>query len=152
MIHFGDLPIDSCAGQNKPYKTPLFYSQIHCIAPVRLQTSDGFFCFINHLSGGGVNANRNAMCSPSLACKNKTEKDCNCSRIAKETAMTSVIFVEGRRQTLFYFRNWRQEYERSKRALKNTCLLLPETRQSQATNLKGLVTWHDLAVDLGCKM
>ena len=69
------------------YKTPLFYSQIHCIAPVRLQTSDGFFCFINHLSGGGVNANRNAMCSPSLACKNKTEKDCNCSRIAKETAM-----------------------------------------------------------------
>ena len=54
MIHFGDLPIDSCAGQNKPYKTPLLYSQIHCIAPVRLQTSDGFFCFINHLSGGGL--------------------------------------------------------------------------------------------------
>ena len=38
---------------------------------------------------------------PSLACKNKTEKDCNCSRIAKETAMMSVIFVEGRRQLIF---------------------------------------------------
>ena len=87
LIHFGDLPIDRCAGQNKPYKTPLLYSQIHCIAPAHLQTSDGFFCFIKHLSGGGVNANRNATCLPSLACKNKTEKDCNCSRIAKETAM-----------------------------------------------------------------
>ena len=62
LIHFGDLPIDRCAGQNKPYKTPL-----------HLQTSDGFFCFIKHLSGGGVNANRNAMC-PAWHAKTKLRK------------------------------------------------------------------------------
>ena len=73
LIHFGDLPIDRCAGQNKLYKTPLLYSQIHCIAPAHLQTSDGFFCFIKHLSGGGVNANRNAMC-PAWHAKTKLRK------------------------------------------------------------------------------
>ena len=31
----------------------------------RLQTSNGFFCSVNHLSGGGVNANHNATQSPS---------------------------------------------------------------------------------------
>ena len=29
-----------------------------------LQTSNGFFCSVNHLSGGGVNANHNAKYSP----------------------------------------------------------------------------------------
>ena len=43
----------------------------------RLQTSNGFFCSINHLSGGGVNANHDL---PSLAHKNKTEND---SRLLK---------------------------------------------------------------------
>ena len=45
------------------------------------------FLFHQSFEWGWVNANRNATCSPSLACKNKTEKDCNCSRIAKETVM-----------------------------------------------------------------
>ena len=45
----------------------------------RLQTSNGFFCSVNHLSGGGVNANHN---SPSLAHKNKTEND---SRLLKNS-------------------------------------------------------------------
>ena len=40
----------------------------------------GFFCFVNHLRGGGVNANDNATHSPSLARKNKTEND---SRLLK---------------------------------------------------------------------
>ena len=40
-----------------------------------LQTSNGFFCSVNHLSGGGVNANHNAKHSPISACKNKTEND-----------------------------------------------------------------------------
>ena len=40
-----------------------------------LQTSSGFFCSVNHLSGGGVNANHNAAHSPSLALKNKIESD-----------------------------------------------------------------------------
>ena len=41
----------------------------------RLQTSNGFFCSVNHLSGCGVYANHNATHSPSLARKNKTEND-----------------------------------------------------------------------------
>ena len=41
-----------------------------------LQTSNGFFCSVNHLSGGGVHdANHNTTHSPSLACKNKIEND-----------------------------------------------------------------------------
>ena len=40
-----------------------------------LQTLNGFFCSVNHLSGGGVNANHNAMLSPCLARKNKIEND-----------------------------------------------------------------------------
>ena len=34
-----------------------------------------FFCSVNHLSGGGVNANHNTTHSPSLARKNKIEND-----------------------------------------------------------------------------
>ena len=48
----------------------------------RLQTSNGFFCSVNHLSGGEVNANHNATHSPSLAHKNKTEND---SRLLKNS-------------------------------------------------------------------
>ena len=48
----------------------------------RLQTSNGFFCFVNHLRGGGVKANHNATHSPSLACKYKTEND---SRLLKNS-------------------------------------------------------------------
>ena len=40
-----------------------------------LQTSNGFFCSVNHLSGGGVNANHKATHSPSLVSKNKIEND-----------------------------------------------------------------------------
>ena len=40
---------------------------------MRLQTLNVFFCSVNHLSGGGVNANHNAKQSPSLACINKTD-------------------------------------------------------------------------------
>ena len=40
-----------------------------------LQTTNGFFCSVNHLSGGGVNANHKATHSPSLARKNKIEND-----------------------------------------------------------------------------
>ena len=47
-----------------------------------MQTSNGFCCSVNHLTGGGVNANDNAMHSPSLASKNKTEND---SRLLKNS-------------------------------------------------------------------
>ena len=41
----------------------------------KLRRDFGFFCLVNHLSGGWVNANHNARHSPSLAYKNKTEND-----------------------------------------------------------------------------
>ena len=40
-----------------------------------LKTSNGLFCSVNHLIGGGVNANHNATHSPSLVRKNKIEND-----------------------------------------------------------------------------
>ena len=40
---------------------------------------------------------------PSLAAKTKLRMALDCSRIAKEIAMVSGIFVNGRRQTLLYF-------------------------------------------------
>ena len=57
----------------------------------------GFFCSVNHFSEGGVNGNRIVTCSPSLA-----KNDSSCSRIAREIAMVSGFFVEGRRQMLLY--------------------------------------------------
>ena len=36
---------------------------------------NGLFCSVNHLIGGGVNANHNATHSPSLVRKNKIEND-----------------------------------------------------------------------------
>ena len=57
----------------------------------------GFFFSVNHFSEDGVNANHNATCSPSLA-----ETTLDCSRIAKEIAMVSGFFVDGRRQPLLY--------------------------------------------------
>ena len=39
----------------------------------KLRRNFGFFCSVNHFSGGGVNTSHNAIRSPSLACKNKTE-------------------------------------------------------------------------------
>ena len=65
------------------------YNQIHSLYRAAR------FCTVNHLSGGGVNANHNATHSPSLARKRKL-------RIAKEIAMMNGIFVESRsRHALF---------------------------------------------------
>ena len=65
------------------------YNQIHSLYRAAR------FCTVNHLSGGGVNANHNATHSPSLARQKKL-------RIAKEIAMMNGIFVESRsRHALF---------------------------------------------------
>ena len=64
----------------------------------KLRRDFGFFCSVNHFSEDEVNANHNVTCWPSLA-----KNDSSCSRIAKEIAMVSRFFVEGRRQRLFYF-------------------------------------------------
>ena len=63
----------------------------------KLRRDFRFFCSVNYLSEGGVNANHNVTCSPSLA-----EDDASCSRIAKEMSMVSGFFVEGGMQTLLY--------------------------------------------------
>ena len=75
--------------------------------------SFGFFCSVNHLSEGGVNANyKNETRSASFIRKNKIDNDSrqessfslalDCLRIAKEIATVSGIFVKGRSQTLLY--------------------------------------------------
>ena len=62
---------DKCSTQHyMQYCYILFYSEIRCIPLHVLQTSknfNGFFCSVNHLSEGRVNANHNVTCSPSLA-------------------------------------------------------------------------------------
>ena len=72
------------------------------------------------MSGGGVNANHNATHSPSLARKIKLRMTLNCSRIAKEIAIMSGIFVEGRKQILLYS------------CKRQTSRLLPETIRNRA--------------------
>ena len=95
-----------------------------------LQTSNGFFCSVNHLSGGGVNTNHNATHYPAWPAKTKLRMTLNCSRIAKEVAMISAIFVEGRRQTLLYSCK-RKEQERTQTASKKTSRSLPETMRNR---------------------
>ena len=56
--------------------------------------------------------------------KTKLRMTLDCSRIAKEIAMMSGLFVEGERQ------------EWSEKSSKKTSRLLPETGRSQATNLE----------------
>ena len=73
----------------------------------KLRRDFWFFCSVNYLSRGGVIANHNEKHSPSLARKYKTNMKLrmtlDCSRIiAKEIAMVSGIFVDGRRETLLY--------------------------------------------------
>ena len=71
---------------------------VSCCAFCKLRKDFGFVCSVNHLiSEGGVNANHNVTCSSSLA-----ENDSTLITIAKEIAMVSGFFVEGRRQTLLY--------------------------------------------------
>ena len=70
---------------------------------------------------------------PAWTAKTKPRKTQDCSRIAKEIAMMSGIFVKDRRQTLLYYCK-RQEKERSEKFSEKTSRLFPETGPSQATN------------------
>ena len=83
---------------NRDNKTPTGFIAKFVVSRCTFTNFEWVFCFVNHLSGGGVNANHDATHSPSLALK--TAQDC--SRTAKEIAMMSRLFVEGRGQTLLY--------------------------------------------------
>ena len=100
----------------------------------RLQTSNGFFCSVNHLSGGGVMQITMQRTRPAWPAKTKLRVTLDCLRIAEEIAMISGLFVEGRRQTLLY--SFKRQYEISEKSSKKTSQLLPETGRSQATNLE----------------
>ena len=67
---------------------------------------------------------------PTWTAKTKPRKTQDCSRIAKEIAMMSGIFVKGRR----LYSCKRQEKERSEKFSEKTSRLFPETGPSQATN------------------
>ena len=76
MIKYGKKLINNC----NYYILSYFILAKFIVSAACLQTSKGFCCSTNHLSGGGVNVNHNATHSPSLAGKNKTEND---SRLLK---------------------------------------------------------------------
>ena len=60
-----------------------------------LQTSNGFFCSVNYLSGGGVNANHNGKHPPILACRNKTENDSRLLKNSEENGDDEWTFCRG---------------------------------------------------------
>ena len=57
----------------------------------------GLFCSVDHFSEGGVNANHNITCSPSLA-----ENDSRLFKNNEGNRDGQWIFDEGRRETLLY--------------------------------------------------
>ena len=62
---------------------------------------------------------------PAWTAKTKPRKTQDCSRIAKEIAMMSGIFVKGRRQTLLYYCK-RQEKERSENFQRKLVVYCPK--------------------------
>ena len=81
----------------------------------KLQRGLGFFCFVNHFSYGGVNANHNVTGSLSLGEILRMTLDC--TRIAKDFMMVSEFLSnEGGTQTLASDKNKKDhEHLRSKR-------------------------------------
>ena len=123
-LFFADVTPFSCY-QNS-------YGQICCIA-AHLQTSNGFFCSVNHLSGGGVNANHN---SPSLAHKNKTENDSRLLKNSEGNHDDEWTFCRGQEADIVLFLQETCKNKTSEKSLKKTSWLLPERGRSQATNVE----------------
>ena len=98
---------------------------VSCCAFCKLRKDFGFVCSVNHLiSEGGVNANRNVTCSPSLV-----ENDSTLLTIGKEIAMVST--EEEADVALFL------QVTRMRKIIKIceanlTSRLLPETGRSQS--------------------
>ena len=102
----------------------------------RLQTSNGFFCSVNHLSGGGVNANHNATHSPSLARKNKTENDSRLLKNSEGNRDDEWTFCRRQEADIALFLQETCKNKTSEKSLKKTGRLLPERGRSQAINLE----------------
>ena len=99
----------------------------------RLQTLNGFFCSVNHLSGGGVNANHD---SPSLAYKNKTENDSRLLKNSEGNRDDEWTFCTRQEADIPLFLQETCKNKTSGKSLKKTSWLLPESGLSQATNLE----------------
>ena len=69
----------------------------------RLQTSNGLFCSVNHLSRGGVNANHDATHSLGLARKNKTENDSRLLKNSEGNRDDDYTFCRGQRADITLF-------------------------------------------------
>ena len=89
--------------------TRLFYKPNSLYHAARFQTSNGFFCSVNHLSGGEVNVNHSATHLPSLARKNKTENDSRTRRHDVESTCAALgsycSFYGGLRKAIRYSMN-----------------------------------------------
>ena len=107
--HFDAYKKIPCETQNNKSTAKFVVS---CCPFCKLRRDFGFFCSVSHLSEGEVNANHNQTRSASFTRHNQTDNHCrqessfslslDCLRMAKEIAMVSEMFVEGRNQTLLY--------------------------------------------------
>ena len=97
--------------------------------PLRLQTSNRFSCYVNHLSSvGGVSGNHNATLSPSLARKNKTDNDSRLLRNSEGNRDDEWNFCRGQEADIAFFLQ--------KTRIRKIRKILPETGRSKATNLE----------------
>ena len=93
----------------------------------KLRRNFGFFCSVNNFSEGGVNANHDAMCSPSLA-----ENDSRLLKNSEGNRYGEWIFCRRKEADVALF----LQLTRMRKILKIckanlTSRLLPETRRSQ---------------------
>ena len=71
---------------------------VWCCGFCKLRSDFGFLCSVNHLSGGGINANHNETRSPSLAGKNHTENVFRLLRNSEESSLFQAFRLLGTAQ------------------------------------------------------
>ena len=96
QLTISDMPIVQSAAKSLVGKKLTNLTASRC-AYCKLRKDFGFFCSVNHLSEGGVNANHNVICSP-----NFTENDSRLLKNREGNWDEEWIFVKGMRKTLLY--------------------------------------------------
>ena len=109
----------------------LWPNSLYCT--VHLQTSNGFFCSVNHLSAGGVNASHD---SPSLAHKNKTENDSRLLKNSEGNHDDEWTFCRRQEADIALFLQETCKNKTSEKSFKKTGRLLLERGRSQAMSLE----------------
>ena len=111
----GRIPTSFLGLKTRHYPSPWIYCQIRYVALRVLQSSKGFWVFLIWVGAGLMQITMFEHARPAWLAITKL-------RMAKEIAMLSGIFVEGRRQTLLYSCKW-QEQERTEKSSNRTSRL-----------------------------